>query len=151
MRHTCCRWWRETSSKTAGKLVNKLDFTSKICLIAKTTALRFWSPKIPKQTWWKIDADEQTLDEDLGFSSTKVCCYESSQYPPMQISPHQTVDKTEDNGELQRLAVWQPAKPLTSSLPLCQFRRFKGTDHQNVLLLEKDRTFQCSLECSRKT
>jgi hypothetical protein len=41
---------------------------------------------------WEIDADKKKIDDDLGFSPTKVFCYESSQNPPLQSSLHQTVD-----------------------------------------------------------
>jgi len=42
-------------------------------------------------------------------------------------------------GEQQRLAVRQPAKRLTSQLPLCQCFRVKGTDHQNLLVPSRGR------------
>jgi hypothetical protein len=45
------------------------------------------------------------------------------------------------NGKQEHLAVREPAKPLTSQLPLCQCLRVKGTEHQNLLvpLTERDR------------
>jgi len=51
------------------------------------------------------------------------------------------------NEEQQRLAVRQPAKPLTSQLLLCQCLRLKGTDHQNLLPLRERDRWRCLEEC----
>jgi hypothetical protein len=59
----------------------------------------------------------------------------------MILAPMYQMTRCHIPGKAPTPSNMQPGKPLMSDLLLCQCLWVKGTDYQNVLILEKDRTF----------